>query len=138
MDLGAGGALVIGVDLEKSPARLIPAYDDAAGVTARFNLNMLARLNRENGADFVLERFAHQVIWNAELHRIEMHLRSLITQSVMVAGQTIRFTAGETIHTENSHKYAVPRFQALASRAGWHTAQVWSDEEALFAVYLLR
>jgi dimethylhistidine N-methyltransferase len=138
MDLGAGGALVIGVDLEKSPARLIPAYDDAAGVTARFNLNMLTRLNREAEADFVLAQFAHQVVWNAGQHRIEMHLRSEIAQTVMVAGQAITFAAGETIHTENSHKYAVPRFQALASRAGWRTAQVWSDDEALFAVYLLR
>ncbi len=137
-DLGAAGALVIGVDLEKSPARLIPAYDDAACVTARFNLNMLARLNREAGADFVLERFAHQVIWNAAQHRIEMHLRSEVAQVVMVAGQAIHFAAGETIHTENSHKYAVPRFQVLASRAGWHTDQVWTDADGLFAVYLLR
>ena len=136
--LGAQGSLIIGVDLEKSPARLIPAYDDAAGVTARFNLNLLTRLNREADADFIVENFTHQIIWNPVLHRIEMHLRSQIAQTVRIGDIMIRFNAGETIHTENSHKYAVPRFQALSSRAGWRTDRVWTDAEGLFAVYLLR
>ena len=101
---------LVGVDLRKDPAILLPAYDDAQGVTAAFNLNLLARLNRDAGADFDLGAFAHHVVWNDQESRIEMHLQSLRNQTVKVAGQAIHFTSDETIHTENSYKYAPERF----------------------------
>lgn len=135
--LGVCASLLIGVDLEKSPDILVPAYDDAAGVTAAFNLNMLTRLNREADADFDLDLFAHRAVWNDTAKRIEMHLESLVAQSVRVAGRTIRFRAGETIHTENSYKFSIERFAGLATRAGWHVARSWTDAERLFSVHLL-
>lgn len=135
--LGVCASLLIGVDLEKSPDILIPAYDDAAGVTAAFNLNLLARLNREADADFDLGRFAHRAVWNDTAKRIEMHLESLAAQSVRVAGRSIRFSAGETIHTENSYKFSIERFAGLATRAGWRVARSWTDAERLFSVHLL-
>lgn len=129
---------VVGVDLRKDAGVLIPAYDDAAGVTAAFDLNLLARINRELGADFDLDAFRHEARWNAELGRIEMHLVSLHDQSVTVCGRAIAFVAGESIHTESSHKFTVPQFSALAAHAGWDSDAVWTDAERLFSVHLLR
>jgi dimethylhistidine N-methyltransferase len=135
--LGPGAWLVVGVDLRKDPAKLLHAYNDDAGVTAAFNLNVLRRLNREAGADFALGRFEHAAIWNSAASRIEMHLISKTAQTVRVAGTPIAFAAGETIHTENSYKHALPAFGAMAADAGWHAARVWTDEEGLFSVHAL-
>jgi dimethylhistidine N-methyltransferase len=134
---GPGGGLLIGVDLKKDPARLRAAYDDAQGVTARFNLNLLARINRELGADFDLTAFRHHACYNSDLGRIEMHLVSGRDQKVTIRGRPIRFRSGETIHTENSYKYSVPEFQELARDAGFAPAQCWIDSERLFAVHYL-
>ena len=133
-----GTQAVIGVDLRKDPAVLIPAYDDARGVTAAFNRNLLARINREFGADFDLQSFAHEAIWNDREGRMEMHLRSLRAQSVQVDGHRLEFQAGETIHTENSYKYTVEGLGELARRAGWQVAACWKDEQGRFAEHLLR
>ena len=136
--LGPRSWLIVGADIRKSPDILVPAYDDAQGVTAAFNLNILTRLNREAGASFNPSAFRHRAIWNDGQSRMEMHLESLCAQDVQVGGMTIAFAAGETIHTENSYKHALPAFKALAHGAGWRTAQVWTDPEALFAVHALR
>lgn len=135
--LGPETPLLIGVDLEKSLDILIPAYDDAEGVTAAFNLNLLHRLNREAGADFDPALFAHRAIWNEAERRIEMHLQSRIAQTVQIAGERIRFTAGETIHTEKSYKYSRSRFEELANSAGWRLAESWNDPDDLFSAHLL-
>jgi len=134
--LGAGSVLVIGVDLVKAPAILHRAYNDAAGVTAKFNLNLLARINRELGADFDLTAFTHYACYNADRHRIEMHLRSAKPQEVRVCGTTYAFDAGETIHTENSYKYSIDSFRALARGGGWSPLATWTD--GLFSVHALR
>lgn len=135
--LGPGSRLIIGVDLEKDAAILLPAYDDARGVTAAFNLNLLARINRELGADFDLAAFAHESRWNAHVGRVEMHLVSLRDQSVRVQGRGFRFVRGETIHTENSHKWRLDAFIALAQRAGWRSGAIWCDDARLFSVHEL-
>ena len=135
--LGRRSRLVIGVDLEKDPAILLPAYDDAAGVTAAFNLNLLARINRELSADFDLGAFAHESRWNGQEGRVEMHLVSLRDQSVRVCGRGFDFARGESIHTENSHKWKIDRFSAMARRADWTTGAVWRDSAALFSVHEL-
>ena len=135
--LGRESWFLVGVDLRKDPAILLPAYNDAQGVTAAFNRNLLVRLNREAGADFDLDAFVHRAEWNADASRIEMHLVSLSDQVVRVAGETIRFTRGETIHTENSYKYAPERFTELAEQAGWHRAELWIDPARLFSLHLL-
>jgi dimethylhistidine N-methyltransferase len=135
--LGLRSCFLVGVDLRKDPAVLLPAYDDAAGVTAAFNLNLLVRLNREAGADFDLRAFAHQATWNAGESRIEMHLVSQREQSVKVDGHTIEFVRGETIHTENSYKYAPEQFADLAGSSGWQTAGIWTDPQQLFSLHLL-
>ena len=122
-----GGGLLIAVDLIKDPAILHAAYNDAAGVTARFNLNLLARANRELGADFNLDGFAHYAFYNPVLNRIEMHLISRYDQRVRLGDITIAFSEGETIHTECSYKYSVAGFQALALAAGFTPAKVWHD-----------
>jgi uncharacterized SAM-dependent methyltransferase len=109
---------VIGVDLPKDPERLIRAYDDSEGVTAAFNLNLLRRINRELGGDFDLTAFAHEARWNAGESRVEMHLRSLRAQRVEVLGRAFAFAEGETIHTENSHKFSVEAFRHVAARRG--------------------
>ena len=134
--LGAGAALLVGVDLIKAPDILYRAYNDAAGVTAKFNLNLLGRINRELGADFDLSAFEHHAFYNAERRRIEMHLASTRRQKVRVCGATVEFRAGETIHTENSYKYSIDSFQALAHGSGWSPLAVWND--GLFSVHLLR
>ncbi|MBV9755666.1 MAG: L-histidine N(alpha)-methyltransferase, partial [Alphaproteobacteria bacterium] len=135
--LGAEARLLIGVDLRKDPAVLVPAYDDAAGVTAAFNRNVLVRLNREAGADFRPEAFAHRATWNAAEGRIEMHLVSTRAQVAHVAGHAIRFAAGETIHTENSYKYTPQAFRILAEGAGWRPIRLWTDQDRLFSLHLL-
>jgi dimethylhistidine N-methyltransferase len=135
--LGDRSWFLVGVDLRKDPAILLPAYDDAQGVTAAFNRNLLVRLNREAGADFDLGAFAHRADWNDDASRIEMHLVSLHDQLVHVAGQAIRFARDETIHTENSYKYAPEQFAALAEQAGWHSAELWTDPARLFSLHLL-
>ncbi len=136
--LGAGALLTIGTDLRKDPAILLPAYDDASGVTAAFNRNMLVRLNREAGADFVPDAFAHRAVWNDAESRIEMHLVSRRAQTVRVAGQSVAFAEGETIHTENSYKHTSERFLALAAQAGWAGMKLWTDPDDLFSIHLLK
>jgi dimethylhistidine N-methyltransferase len=135
--LGPGATLIIGVDLIKDRQVLHAAYNDAAGVTAAFNLNLLTRINRELGADFDLDAFEHHAIYNADLHRIEMHLASRKAQKVRVCGRTITFRAGETIHTENSYKYTPESFAVLARGAGWTPKALWTDENDYFSVHAL-
>lgn len=135
--LGDSARFLVGADLRKDPAILLPAYDDAAGLTATFNRNLLVRLNREAGADFVVSAFDHRVVWNDEESRIEMYLVSRRRQTAHVAGQAVEFAAGETIHTENSYKHTAERFKEIAARAGWRACHTWSDPERLFALYLL-
>lgn len=127
---------VLGADLRKSPRILVPAYDDPAGVTAAFNLNLLVRLNREAAAEFDLSAFRHRVVWNDAESRIEMHLVSLRAQEVPVAGSVIRFREGETIHTENSYKHRPETIAAIARRAGWRMHRQWTDAQGLFGVFL--
>jgi len=134
---GPGGGLLIGVDLKKDAARLNAAYNDARGVTARFNLNLLARINRELTADFDLAAFRHHAFYDAAIGRIEMHLVSCREQQVTVCGRVIHFASGETIHTENSCKYSVAEFQALARGAGFAPQACWTDDERLFSVHYL-
>jgi dimethylhistidine N-methyltransferase len=136
--LGAGAWLIVGVDLRKDISRLLNAYDDAAGVTAAFNRNLLTRLNREAAADFIVEDFAHRARWNEAESRIEMHLESLRAHIVHIAGHVINFAAGETIHTENSYKHSVAGFQALAGQAGWSAERLWMDDEKLFSIHALK
>jgi dimethylhistidine N-methyltransferase len=135
--LGRGASLIIGVDLIKDVRILDAAYDDSDGVTAQFNLNLLRRINRELGADFALESFGHEAFYNAERHRIEMHLRSNCSQRVAMLGRTIDFDAGETIHTENSYKYTLDSFESLAQAAGWNVAARWTDSKGWFSVQAL-
>ena len=137
VQLGGGGGLLIGVDLKKDPARLDAAYNDARGVTAAFNLNLLARINRELGADFDLSAFRHRAFYDAAVGRIEMHLESVRAQEVKIGGRRIRFRKGETIHTENSYKYSVREFQDLAKTAGLAPAECWTDPDRLFGVHYL-
>jgi L-histidine N-alpha-methyltransferase len=136
--LGAGATMIVGVDRIKDEAVLNAAYDDAAGVTARFNLNILRRMNRELGGEFDLASFRHRAFYNAVDHRIEMHLESLRAQTVRVAGRNFTFAPGETIHTENSYKYTVESFRALAESAGWRPVATWTDENGYFAVHALK
>jgi dimethylhistidine N-methyltransferase len=135
--LGAGGILIIGIDLVKDARILHAAYNDSAGVTARFNLNLLARINRELGGDFDLDGFCHQAFYNTERRRIEMHLASRRRQKVNIAGRLFEFRAGETIHTENSYKYTVESFAALARGSGWAPIAAWSDPQNYFSVQAL-
>ncbi len=130
-------ALVIGVDLVKDEQTLVQAYDDARGVTASFNRNLLIRINRELGADFDHAFFSHEARWNSQLNRIEMHLVSGRDQQVRLMGETISFQKGESIHTENSHKYKPDQFRAHAADAGWDTVDFWTDERSLFGVAVL-
>ncbi|HZE09956.1 MAG TPA: L-histidine N(alpha)-methyltransferase [Burkholderiales bacterium] len=133
--VGAGGALLIGVDLKKDKATLDAAYADAKGVTARFNLNLLQRINRELGADFQMNRFRHKAFYEPSQGRVEMHLESLYAQVAHVAGQRFDFAPGETIHTEISCKYSIGEFQELGKRAGFSPEKVWTDPEQLFSVH---
>jgi dimethylhistidine N-methyltransferase len=132
--LGRGALLIIGVDLIKSADILNAAYNDAEGVTAQFNLNLLTRINRELGGNFQLDTFEHHAFYNRERHRVEMHLASLKRQKVKVAGDTIDFRAGETIHTENSYKYSIESLSALARGVGWMPVAAWMDSRKYFSL----
>jgi len=132
------GACVVGIDLVKSRAVLERAYDDPEGITARFNLNLLTRINRELGADFDLRAFAHRAFYDAERQRVEMHLVSQRSQAVLVAGEAIPFESGESIHTENSYKYRPSQFESMAREAGFTSVRCWTDPLEHFAVFLLR
>ena len=137
--LGDDGGLLIGVDLRKDVGALERAYNDAQGVTAAFNLNLLTRLNRELAADFVVEQFEHRAVYDAEAGRIEMQLVSRRPQTVRLADHDIHFTAGEIVRTEYSHKYTREQFAGLAAAAGLRVRQVWTDRAELFSVqYLTR
>jgi dimethylhistidine N-methyltransferase len=136
--LGSNSRFIVGVDLVKSPDVLIPAYNDAQGVTAAFNKNVLTRLNREFGADFQVGDFQHKAIWNPEESRIEMHLVSLRDASVTWAdGTCIPIARGETIHTENSYKYVPLLFERLALDAGWNVEKSWTSPDPAFGIFLL-
>jgi dimethylhistidine N-methyltransferase len=135
--LGDGAQMIIGVDLEKDERVLYDAYNDAAGVTARFNLNVLVRINRELGGNFDLSAFTHRAIYNRERHRIEMHLISKKSQTVRMLGTSFAFRTGESIHTENSYKYSIERFTALARGSGWTTRASWTDAAGMFSVHAL-
>lgn len=135
--VGSEGKLLIGIDLHKDAAILNRAYNDSAGVTARFNLNILHHLNRVLPADFQPQQFRHIAFYNDDCQRIEMYLESLTEQTVSAAGEHIQFAAGERIHTEISCKYSLASFTALATAAGLNVRQCWQDRENLFAVFLL-
>lgn len=124
--------------MPKDPAILNAAYDDAQGVTAAFNLNLLSRINRELDGNFDLDAFTHRAFFDTDLSRVEMHLVSRVEQRVEVAGSTFDFRAGETIHTENSYKYGIDSFHRLAGDAGFVAEQVWTDQQGLFSVHCLR
>jgi len=132
--VGEDGGLLIGVDLKKDVDVLKAAYDDSEGVTAAFTKNLLRRMNRELDATFDLEAFEHQVVWNADRGCIESHLRSTTARTVSVAGETVEFEEGETIHTEDSHKYTLDGFAALANKAGFQVSRVWTDDQSYFSV----
>ena len=132
-----GGGLLVGIDLVKDPATLHAAYNDAAGVTAAFNRNLLVRANRELGADFDVDGFDHYAFYDPLQQRMEMHLVSRMHQVVTVAGQRFVFDEGESLHTENSHKYTVEGFRNLARRAGFEPGAVWVDDAHLFSVHWL-
>jgi dimethylhistidine N-methyltransferase len=133
--LGPGARFLVGADLQKDEARLIAAYDDAEGVTAQFNLNLLRRINRELDGGFDLSAFRHEARYNAEAARIEMHLVSRKDQQAAAAGRSFDFAAGESIHTENSYKYNSESFAALARRGGWRPAAEWRDPDNLFSLH---
>jgi dimethylhistidine N-methyltransferase len=135
--LGAGALFLIGVDLRKDPAILEPAYDDPQGVTAEFSLNLLARANREIGADFRLDQFRHEADYDPRTGRVAIHLRSLADQTVRVGAHAFHLVAGEAIHIEDSWKYSLDGFRALARRAGFEPVDYWIDAADLFSVHLL-
>jgi dimethylhistidine N-methyltransferase len=136
--LGTGAWLLIGFDRVKDPAELLQAYDDEAGTTAQFNLNLLERINRELGGDVPVEAFRHRAVWNDRLSRIEMHLQASRDVGFEVAGRRFSMSAGETIHTENSHKYGERDARLLLLAGGWTPAEEWTDEEKRFALVLAR
>ncbi|MEO6446917.1 MAG: L-histidine N(alpha)-methyltransferase [Gemmatimonadaceae bacterium] len=135
--VGPSGAMILGVDRRKAAATLEAAYDDASGVTAAFNLNMLARLNREMDGTFDLARFRHRAVWNDEASRVEMHLESREEQSVRVAGERFHFFRGETILTECSYKYDGPRLEQLVGAAGFSIDHLWTDKDDRFWIAYL-
>ncbi len=132
-----GGALLLGADLIKDPALLHAAYNDAQGVTAAFNINLLARANRELAADFQLSQFTHCAFYNAPQQRIEMHLMSRLRQVIQVCGRRFEFEEGETLHTENSYKFTIDGLHALARQAGFRPGPVWTDRDRLFSLHWL-
>ena len=135
--LGPDAVFIVGADVVKDSATLLAAYDDAQGVTARFNKNLLVRINRELHGDFDPATFDHQARWNAELNRIEMHLVSRIDQIVNAVGHAYAFKAGESVYTENSHKFTAESFGALAAQAGWQVSRAWTSAAPQFAIYRL-
>ncbi len=136
--LGSNSTLLVGVDMKKDPQRLNHAYNDAKGITAAFNLNLLNRINQELDANFDISYFKHHAFYNEQLGRIEMHLVSNISHEVHIDGQTFSFDKNESIHTESSYKYTVDEFQALAQMAGFQPIRVWTDAENLFSVHCLQ
>jgi dimethylhistidine N-methyltransferase len=134
---GPSGGMLIGVDLKKDVSTVEAAYNDAAGVTAAFNLNLLARINRELGADFDLDRFFHRAFYNADHGRIEMHLVSKARQTARIGHRLFGFAEGEPIVTEYSYKYSLDDFRALACASGWAVRRVWTDERSWFGVKFL-
>ena len=135
---GDGGLFIVGVDLVKDEQTLVAAYDDAAGITRQFNLNLLERINRELDSDFDLSAFAHRAAWNRLEGRMESHLEAVNATTARACGSTFEFHLGETIHVENSYKYTLDGFGALARRAGWDTIRRWVSPAPEFAVFLLR
>lgn len=135
--LGDGATMIVGVDLEKDERVLHEAYNDAAGITGQFNLNVLARINRELGGNLDLAGFEHSAIYNRKRHRIEMHLISRKPQTIRVLDHTATFKTGETIHTESSYKYSIERFTALALTSGWSPRASWTDPDGMFSVHAL-
>ena len=136
--LGSGGEMLIGVDLKKDAAILDAAYNDRAGVTAAFNLNLLERINRELDGDLDLDRFEHVAFYNEAEGRVEIYIRSLADQEAGIAGRRFAFAEGELIHTEYSYKYSVAEFRALAARAGFRPVDTWTDPAELFSVHYFR
>jgi dimethylhistidine N-methyltransferase len=136
--LGSAALFLIGFDLRKDPALLLPAYDDAAGVTAAFNRNILSHLNKVAGTDFDIHAFEHRAVWNERESRMEMHLVSTRDQVISVGDTRIGFCAGESIHTENSYKHSRQEFGEMAAEAGWNVRQEWTDDASLFALFLLK
>jgi len=132
-----GGPLLIGADLIKDPAALHAAYNDCEGITAAFNKNLLGRANRELGADFDLDAFAHYACYNPLAGKVEMYLISMARQRVQICGEIVDFALGEAIHTEDSHKYTLAGFRALAAEAGYAPRRVWTDAAGLFSVQWL-
>jgi dimethylhistidine N-methyltransferase len=135
--LGRGALMIVGADLPKDPAILHAAYDDAQGVTAAFNRNLLHRINRELGADFDVDSFAHEARWNAAESRVEMHLLSRRRQTVHLGPRGFDFLQGESIHTENSYKYELDAFRGLARPAGYMSVAAWTDPARLFSIHVL-
>ena len=136
--LGPEAEMLIGVDLKKDPAILERAYNDRAGLNAAFNLNLLERINRELGGDIDIARFEHLAFYSEEEGRMELYLKSLADQTATIAGRHFLFAEGERVHTENSYKYAIPEFRALALRAGFRSVHTWTDQKALFSVHYFR
>ena len=137
-DLGAGAQFVLGADLKKDPNILIPAYDDSAGITSEFNLNLLRRINGELDANFDVSSFNHEARWNDDDARIEMHLVSERDQSVEISGKIFDFRQGETVHTENSRKFEIEALENLIGQCGWQMADSWVDKDSLFSVLLFK
>ena len=135
--IGPGGSMLIGVDLKKDEDTLIAAYNDSEGVTAAFNENLLARINRELDGDFDLSSFSHDAVYNREHGRIEMHLVSERDQTARVGEREFAFRAGETIHTENSYKYSIEQFQGLCREACYEPVQAWTDPDGMFSLHFL-
>ena len=136
--LGPGGEMLIGVDVKKDPAIIEAAYNDRAGVTARFNLNLFQRINRELDGDLDINRFEHVAFYDEAEGRVEIYIRSLANQEAWIAGKPILFGKGELIHTEYSYKYSIPEFRALAARAGFRPVDTWTDPAQLFSVHYFR
>ncbi|MBO0757910.1 MAG: L-histidine N(alpha)-methyltransferase [Bradyrhizobiaceae bacterium] len=136
--LGPASLMIVGVDVPKDERTLHAAYNDGAGITAAFNLNLLQRINRELAGNIDVSSFVHDARWNQALSRVEMHLVSTRPQTLNIADHTFEFTAGETIHTENSYKYSLDRFRVLARDAGYAPLEAWTDEHGLFSVHVLR
>jgi L-histidine Nalpha-methyltransferase len=136
--LGSGGEMLIGVDLKKDPEILNAAYNDRAGITEQFNLNLFERINRELDGDLDIDRFEHVAFYSEIEGRVEIYIRSLANQEAWIAGKPFLFAKGELIHTEYSYKYSVPEFRALAARAGFHPVDTWTDPEELFSVHYFR
>jgi dimethylhistidine N-methyltransferase len=132
--VGPGGAMLVGVDLKKDHVVLHAAYNDAQGVTAQFNLNLLRRINRELGADFDLQQFRHLAFYDPVAGRIEMHLESICRQTVTINGHQFAFAAGERLHTENSYKYSIEKIQEIAAKQGLKSGPVWTDPNHWFGL----